>query len=159
MRHLVAQRAKRRGELVVELAEQGLERDAGLESGLAGPAGVEVELRAQEQLLADEQRVSAAEDRGEPLLRSERLAALSLRRSLGQLDRAPEAAVGDLLALAVAQAHDEGVVGADVARVRVAAAARWLRSTKLSSRAAAATTASLSPAAVSSQASASSAES
>ncbi len=106
-----------------QLGERGVERDAQLQGGLAQLAVVEVVAGAQRQLLAGERVRAAAEQRGQPLLRVQHLAALAaaaLGAGRRQLAGGAPAALGDLLAGAVADPHDERLRQPRQRRARVA---------------------------------------
>jgi hypothetical protein len=101
----------------LELGEGGLERDAQLQRRLAQPPGVEIGARAQDELLAGQRGVAAAEQRREALLRAQRALA---SRALGgllrrRLDGVGPLPVGDLLADAVADAGHERLLAGDLA--------------------------------------------
>ena len=63
------------GEGAGKLDEERLEADPQLQGRLAGPAGVEVGPRAQQQRLAGVDPLAAAEHGGDPLLRPQLLGA------------------------------------------------------------------------------------
>ena len=90
--------------------------------------------RAQRELLAGQRGVAAAEQRGEALLGAQRAPrGGSAARRRRQLERLRPAAVGDLLALAVADAHDERLLAARPrARAGRRSATRCMCSTRLS---------------------------
>ncbi len=81
-----------------ELGQRGGQRDRRLQRRLARASAVEVAAGAQDELLAGEQGVAAAEHRGEPFLRHAQRDPLGPR----QLARGLPLALGDLLAAAVA---------------------------------------------------------
>ncbi len=104
-----------------ELGERGLQREVDLQGGLAGAVLIEVEPAAEGELLAGQHGVAAAEQGGEALLRAQRVGALAAaagRLVVGQGDVAGRrpGAVGDLDALAVADAQGQGLLGDDLAQ-------------------------------------------
>ena len=107
----------------LELGERRLEGDAQPERGLAPALGVDVGARAQRELLAGQRDVAAGEQRGEALLRAQRGGSPGAARRAApgarQLAGAVPAAVGDALAVAEADAHDERLLARDLARVGV----------------------------------------
>ena len=91
-----------------------------LQGGLAAAPGVDVLARAQRELLAGQHGVAAAEQRAEALLRAQRRVAPRARRATrGKLERLHPAPVGHLIALAVADAHDDRLLAAHLAHVRI----------------------------------------
>ena len=104
----------------LELGQRDGERGVELQRGLAPAPGVDVLARAQGELLAGQHGVAAAEQRAEALLRAQRRVAARCRGAGGgQLERLDPAPVGHLVALAVADAHDERLLAAHLAHVRV----------------------------------------
>jgi hypothetical protein len=103
----------------LELGERGDQRHLELERRLAAAAGVEVLARAQRELFAGQRGVASAEQRGEALLGAQHGLAPAPGAGEGRLDRAQPVAIRDLLALAVAEAHDERLIGVDLTHVRV----------------------------------------
>ena len=92
--------------------------DADLQRRLARAAGVEVGAGADHEQLAGGHRGAAAEHLGDPLLRAQELGAAAAL-GVGHLDRRGVPAVGELLAVAEADADGERGAGADVGDLRV----------------------------------------
>ena len=103
----------------LELRERGAQRRVELQGGLAAAPLVEVEPRAQREQLARERDVARGQQRGEALLRAQRGLAPDLLARRAQLARLGPAAVGDLLAGAVADARRERMARRGLAAVRV----------------------------------------
>src|SRR5207244_4038780 len=106
----------------VELGEGGFKGYPRLKSRLARAARVEVALRAQHELLADERLLAPAEQRGEALVGRERVRPAANPRARGgwrKLRRRVEAPVRHLVAGALPDADHRRTRGDDVAYVGV----------------------------------------
>ena len=90
-----------------------------LQGGLAAAPGVDVLARAQRELLAGQDGVAAAEQRAEALLGAQRGVAAGAARDERKLERLHPAPVGHLIALAEADAHDDRLLAAHLAHVRI----------------------------------------
>ena len=104
----------------LELGQRGREGRVELQGGLAAAPGVDVLARAQRELLAGQRR-----RRGRPSSAPRRSWGRSAasrrrpRRDGRELERLDPAPVGHLVALAVADAHDDRLLAAHLAHVRV----------------------------------------
>ena len=93
-----------------ELGQEGLEADSGLKGGLPVALGVEVESRAEDQLLAGQDLGAASQRRGQTHQRIEALGAAPRSVDGGDLEQGVEAASGHRLSPRVADTARDGVL-------------------------------------------------